>query len=110
MIICLLIKSVHTTQYGVPSLRYTGTNLHNSLSFDVKKIKPFSSFSQNNTNLMIDDYNTVINSWSFMILLSLTTHDLINDVILYFLSKMLLYSFYSYSCFGSPTRLVLRTV
>ena len=42
----LFVRSVHTTQYGIRSLSYTGTNLWNSLSTDVKKIKPFSSFRQ----------------------------------------------------------------
>ena len=71
MIICLL--NVHTTQCGIRSLSYTGTNLWNSLSTNVKKIKPFSSFRQNIKNSMIDDYNTVIDSYSFTVALSLTT-------------------------------------
>ena len=58
----LFFKSVHTTQYGIRSLRYTGTNLWNSLSINVKKTKPFSSFHQNLKNSMINDYNGVINS------------------------------------------------
>ena len=69
----LLVKSVHTTQYGIRSHRYTGTNLWNYLSIDVKKTRPFSNFRQNITNSMIDGYNTVINSGSFIIILSLTT-------------------------------------
>ena len=36
----LFVKSVHTTQYGIRSLSYTGPKLWNSLSIDVKKIKP----------------------------------------------------------------------
>ena len=67
------VKSVHTIQYGILSLRYTGTNLWNSLSVDIKKIKPFFSFRQNIKNYMIDGYNSVINFWSFIIILSLTT-------------------------------------
>ena len=47
----LFVKSVHTTPY-----------LWNSLSIDIKKIRPFSSFRQNVKNSMIDDYNSVINS------------------------------------------------
>ena len=58
----LFVKSVHTTQYGIRSPSYTGTNLWNSLSTDVNKIKPFSSFRQNIKNCMIDGYNTVIDS------------------------------------------------
>ena len=58
----LFVKSVHTTQYGIRSLIYTGTNLWYSLSTDGKKIKPFSSFRQNIKNSMIDGYNTVIDS------------------------------------------------
>ena len=34
----------------------------NSLSINVKKIKPFSSFRQYIKNSMIDDYNTIIDS------------------------------------------------
>ena len=48
-----------TTQYGIRSLSYTGTNLWNSY---VKKIKPFSSFRQNIKNSVIDGYNIVIDS------------------------------------------------
>ena len=40
-------------------------------------------FSPNIKNSMIDGYNTVINSWSLMIILSLTTINLINEVILF---------------------------
>ena len=62
----LFVKSVHTTQYGIRSLSYTGPKLWNSLSIDVKKIKPFSSFRQYIKNSMIGDqsgdYNTIINS------------------------------------------------
>ena len=58
----LFVKSVHTTQYGIRSLSYTGPKLWNSLSIDVKKIKPFSSFRQHIKNSVIDGYNTVIDS------------------------------------------------
>lgn len=51
-----------TTQYGIRSLSYTGPKLWNSLSIDVKKIKPFSSFRQYNKNSVIDSYNTIIDS------------------------------------------------
>lgn len=33
----MFVKSVHTVQYGICSLCYTGTNLWNSLSIDVEK-------------------------------------------------------------------------
>ena len=36
--------------------------LSNSLSTDVKKIKPFSSFRQHIKNSVIDAYNTIIDS------------------------------------------------
>ena len=49
------VKSINTTLYGIHSLRFTGTNLWNSLPINVKKIKPFSSFRQNVKNSMIDD-------------------------------------------------------
>ena len=71
MIICLLNQLMHVP-LNTPFC-YTGTNLWNSLSIDVKKIKPFSSFLQNIKNSVIDGYKSVINSWSFMIILSLTT-------------------------------------
>ena len=59
----LFVKSVHATQYGIPSLSYTGPKLWNSLSIDVKKIKPFSSFRQHIKNSVIDGYNyTIIDS------------------------------------------------
>ena len=58
----LFVKSVHTTQYGIRSLGYTGPKLWNSLSIDVKKIKPFSSFRQHIKNVLIDGYNTIIDS------------------------------------------------
>ena len=56
----LFVKSVHTTQYGIHSLRYTGTNLWNSLSIDVPKNNPLSGFRQNIKNSLVDGYNTVI--------------------------------------------------
>ena len=51
-----------TTQYGIRSLSYTGPKLWNSLSIDVKKINPFSSFRQYIKNSVIDGYNTIIDS------------------------------------------------
>ena len=43
----LFVKSVHTTQYGIRSLSYTGPKLWNSLSIDVKKaVFQFSSAYQ----------------------------------------------------------------
>ena len=75
-IICLL--SVHNTQYGIRSLHYTATNHCNSLSTDFKpRIKAFSCFRQISRILRLM-VNTVINSWSLMIILSLTTINLIN--------------------------------
>ena len=44
------------------SLSYTGPKLWNSLSTEVKKIKPFSSFRQYIKNSVIDGYNTIIDS------------------------------------------------
>jgi len=41
-------------------LSKTGPKLWNSLSIDVKKIKPFSSFRQYIKNSAIDGYNTII--------------------------------------------------
>ena len=58
----LFVKSVHTTQYGIRSLSYTGPKLRNSLSIDAKKIKPFSSFRQHSKNSLIDGSNTIIDS------------------------------------------------
>ena len=52
----LFVKSVHTTQYGIRSLSYTGPELWNSLSVHVNKIKPFSSFRQSIKNSVIDGY------------------------------------------------------
>ena len=60
MIICLLNQLMHVL-LNMPFC-YTGTNLWNSLSIDVKKIKPFSSFLQNIKNSVIDGYKSVINS------------------------------------------------
>ena len=58
----LFVKSVHKTQYGIRSLRYTGPNLWNSLSINVKKMKPFSSFCRYIKNSVIDSYNSTIDS------------------------------------------------
>ena len=58
----LFVKSVHSTQYSIRSLSYTGPKLWNSLSIDVKKIKPFSSFRQHIKNSVIDGHNTIIDS------------------------------------------------
>ena len=59
----LFVTSVHTTQYGIHSLSYTGPIFCNqSLFIDVKKIKPFSSFRQYMKNSVIDGYNTIIGS------------------------------------------------
>ena len=51
----LFVKSVHTTQYSICSLSYTGLKLWNSLSINVTKIKPFSSPRQYIKNSVIDD-------------------------------------------------------
>ena len=58
----LFVASVHTTEYGIRSLSYTGPKLWNSLSIDLKKIKPFSSFRQYIKNSVINGYNTIIDS------------------------------------------------
>ena len=58
----LFVKYVHTTQYGIRSLSYTGLKLWNFLPIDVKKIKPFFSFRQHIKNSVIDGYNTIIDS------------------------------------------------
>ena len=58
----LFVKSVHTTQYGIRSLSYTGPKLWNSLSIDVRKIKTFFRFRQYIKNSMIDGHNTIIDS------------------------------------------------
>ena len=58
----LFVTSVHTTQYGIRSLSYTGPKLWNSLSIDVKKIKLFSNFRQYIKNSVIGGYNTIIDS------------------------------------------------
>ena len=41
---------------------YTDPKLWHSLSIDVKKLKPFSSFRQYIKNSVINDYNTIIDS------------------------------------------------
>ena len=38
------VKSVRTTKYGIRSLRYTGSNLWNSLPITFKEITSFSRF------------------------------------------------------------------
>ena len=58
----LFVNPVQTTQYGIRSLRYTGTYRWNSLPINVKQITPFSIFRQNIKNSLIDVYNSVINS------------------------------------------------
>ena len=40
----LFIKSIRTTQYGMRSLHYTGSNLWNLLPINIKQITPFSRF------------------------------------------------------------------
>ena len=66
----LFVNSVRTTQYGIRSLSYTGPKLWNSLSMDVKKIMPFSSFRRYIKNSVIDGYNTIIDSYCFTFILS----------------------------------------
>ena len=73
----LFVKSVHTTQYGIRSLSYTGPKLWKSLSIDVKKIKLFSSFRQHIKNLVIDGYNTIVLQLYFF------DYYLINEVIIF---------------------------
>ena len=41
---------------------YTGPKLWNSLSINVRKIKPFSSFRRYIKNSVIDSYNSIIDS------------------------------------------------
>ena len=58
----LFVKSVHTTQYSICSLSYSGPKLWNSLSIDVKNIKKFSTFGQYIKSSVIDGYHTIIDS------------------------------------------------
>ena len=58
----LFVKYVHTNQYGIRSLSYTGKKLWNSLPIDLKKFKPLSSFRQCIKNSVINGYNTIIGS------------------------------------------------
>ena len=51
----MFVEQVYTPQYGICFLCFTGTNLWNSLSIDVKKIKPFPRFRQDIKNSMTDD-------------------------------------------------------
>ena len=55
----LFVKSVHTIQYGIRSLSYTGPRLWNSLSINVKKINSFRRYIKNS---VIDSYNSIIDS------------------------------------------------
>ena len=57
-----LIRGVPEGSILLRSLSYTGPKLWNSLSIEVKKIKPFSSFRQYIKNSVIDGYNTIIDS------------------------------------------------
>ena len=102
----LFVKSVHTTQYSICSLSYTGLKLWNSLSINVTKIKPFSSPRQYIKNSVIDDilvwvtylvtstnYLGVPNSaqwpchWKFIFLHNLST--------LYLLKALICINYYS---------------
>ena len=67
----LFVTSVHTTQYGIRSLSYTGPKLWNSLSIDIKKIKPFSSFHQYIKNSVLMVILLLLIPNCFMIILSL---------------------------------------
>ena len=60
--LCIIVKSVNTTQYGIRSLSYTGPKFWKSSSTDVEKIKLFSSFRQYIKNSVIDGYHTIIDS------------------------------------------------
>ena len=55
----LFIKSIRTTQYGIRSLHYTGSNLWNSLPITIKQITPFSRFRKINTFSINCLFNTV---------------------------------------------------
>ena len=65
LIICLLNLFIPLNTAFVLSISYTGPKLWNSLSTDVKKIKPFSSFRQYIKNSVIDGYNTIIQKVEF---------------------------------------------
>ena len=58
----LFIKSIRTTQYGIRSLHYTGSNLWNSLPITIKQITPFSRFRKTLKKYIIDSYNNIISS------------------------------------------------
>ena len=55
----LFVPSIQTTQYGIRSLCYTGTNLWNSLPTNIKQITPFSKFRKNMKSSMIACYNSI---------------------------------------------------
>ena len=58
----LFIKSIRTTQYGIRSLHYTGSNLWNSLPITFKQITPFSRFRKTLKKRILDSYNNTISS------------------------------------------------
>ena len=58
----LFIKSIRTTQYGIRSLHYTGSNLWNSLPITIKQITPFSRLRKTLKKYIIDSYNNIISS------------------------------------------------
>ena len=55
-------KSIRTTQYGIRSLHYTGSNLWNSLPITIKQITPFSKFRKTLKKQIIDSYNNITSS------------------------------------------------
>ena len=54
----LFIKSFQTTQYGIRSLLYTGTNLWKSLPVTIKQIAPLSR-SRKTMKKNINSYNNI---------------------------------------------------
>ena len=58
----LFINPIRTTQYGIRSLHYTGSNLWNSLPITTKQITPFSRFRKTLKKQIIDSYNNITSS------------------------------------------------
>ena len=52
----LYLKSVKTTQYGIRSLKFTGSSLWNSLSNEMKKLPLLSSFRRNFKTSILENY------------------------------------------------------
>ena len=58
----LFINPIRTTQYGIRSLHYTGSNLWNSLPITTKQITPFSRFRKTLKKQIIDSYINITSS------------------------------------------------